>query len=212
VRLGSVFIAFTVLVPSFTATVGAAGANRCVAASPGQICSSRRCFIIFGLAMYKVFELRLPHSAQNCGRGRQRQGWISQRSLSMGPDICSCRHSPAFFVYRFDSYLLPRLLPPARIGVQNHRFTVLTFSGGALRAVLPAHLPGWLAKLPRSGAWLTTSGNNGVSGKSPPPSSSSQCRSGLAVAYRTQPVMLALVLSRRLLRVGTEFLTLDLTR
>lgn len=158
VRLAAVYslgivIAFTTIGAVLAATVGAAGAQR-LAQNPWVNLAFAALFVVFAFALLEVIELRLPASLQGLtATGRKHGGTLGVLGMGL-----------AFVIAAFTctAPIIGTVLvaaSQATTGADWFR-PILGMTAFALALALPFFLlalfPGWLARLPRSGAWLST--------------------------------------------------------
>jgi thiol:disulfide interchange protein DsbD len=148
-----IVLAFTAIGAVLAATVGAAGANQ-LAASPWVNLAFAVLFVVFGLALLEVMDLRLPASLQGLtGAGRKHGGTLGVLGMGLTFVIAAFTCTAPFV----GTVLVAAA--NASSGAQWFR-PVLGMAVFAAALALPFFLlalfPGWLARLPRSGAWLST--------------------------------------------------------
>jgi thiol:disulfide interchange protein DsbD len=158
VRLAGVYslgivLAFTAIGAVLAATVGASGANQ-LAANPWVNLAFALLFVLFGLALLEVVELRLPAGLQGlAGRGSRHGGTWGVLGMGLTFVIAAFTCTAPFV----GTILVAA--SQASTGAQWFRPIVgmMAFATAlALPFFLLALFPGWLARLPRSGAWLST--------------------------------------------------------
>lgn len=158
VRLASVYclgivLAFTLIGAVLAATVGAAGANR-LAASPWTNLIFAGLFVLFGLSLLEIVELRPPAILQKyVGAGQKTGGTLGV--LGMGLTfVVSAFTCTAPFI---GTVLVAA--SSAQTGMQWVR-PIVGMTAFASALALPffvlALFPSLLARLPKSGAWLST--------------------------------------------------------
>ncbi|MDX1933631.1 MAG: cytochrome c biogenesis protein CcdA [Capsulimonadales bacterium] len=145
--------AFTGIGAILAATIGAAGATR-VAANPWTNLAFAILFIVFGLALLEVFELRLPAGLQNLtGKGRQVGGTLGVLLMGLTFVIAAFTCTAPFV----GTVLVAASTASSGAEWLRPILGMATFATAlALPFFLLALFPGWLAKMPKSGAWLTT--------------------------------------------------------
>ncbi len=149
-----IVLAFTAIGAVLAATVGAAGANRAGGEPVGQPRGFSLLFVVFGLALLEVTELRLPASLQGLtGAGRRHGGVLGVLGMGLTFVIAAFTCTAPFI----GTVLVAAA--NASSGAQWFR-PILGMAVFATALALPffvlALFPGWLARLPKSGAWLTT--------------------------------------------------------
>lgn len=146
-----IVLAFTALGAVLAATVGAAGPNK-VAANPWVNLAFAALFVVFGLALLEVVELRPPAALQRL-TGRRSGGTAGVLLMGLTFVIAAFTCTAPFI----GTVLVAAA--GATTGAQWFR-PILGMAVFALALALPFFLlalfPGWLARLPRSGAWLST--------------------------------------------------------
>lgn len=158
VRLAAVYslgivLSFTAIGGVLAATIGAAGANR-LFTNPWLNLTFAALFVVFGLALLELVELRLPAGLQRMtGAGRKHGGTLGV--LGMGFTFVAAAFTcTAPFI---GTVLVAAA--SASTGAQWVR-PILGMTAFSTALALPffvlALFPGWLARLPRSGAWLST--------------------------------------------------------
>ena len=150
-----IVLSFTTIGAVFAAVFGAAGANR-FAANPFVNVVFAVLFIVFGLAMLEMVELRPPAFLQ-----RLRGGGVSTPAvgvlgvLGMGLTFvvaaftCTAPFIGTILVAASTASTGSQWLPPL-VGMLSFALAI------ALPFFLLALFPAWLVRLPRSGAWLST--------------------------------------------------------
>ena len=149
----AIILMFTALGGIMAATVGAAGANQ-LAANPWVNLVFGVLFVLFGIALLEVIELRLPASLQNLGGGRNAVGGV------LGVFFMGLTFAIATFTCTapfIGTVLVAASSATSAGGWVRPILGMMTFSSAiALPFFLLAIFPGLLAKLPKSGAWLST--------------------------------------------------------
>ncbi|GAB4452597.1 MAG: hypothetical protein OHK0029_03810 [Armatimonadaceae bacterium] len=158
VKLASIYclgiiLAFTALGAIMAATVGAAGANR-IAANPWVNLTFAALFIVFGLALLEVFELRLPSGLQNLsGKGRETGGTLGVLFMGLTFVIAAFTCTAPFI----GTVLVAAASANSGADWVRPIVGMASFATAlALPFFLLALFPGMLAKMPKSGSWLTT--------------------------------------------------------
>lgn len=148
-----IVVAFTAIGGILAATVGAAGANR-LAASPWVNLGFAILFVVFALALLEIFELRLPAGLQNLTSvGRKHGGTLGVLGMGLTFVIAAFTCTAPF---------VGTILVAASSASSGAEWVrpIVGMAAFASALALPffvlALFPGWLAKLPRSGAWLST--------------------------------------------------------
>jgi thiol:disulfide interchange protein DsbD len=149
----AIIVAFTAIGGILAATVGAAGANR-LAANPWVNLAFAVLFVIFGVALLEVIELRLPSSLQQtASRGRSVGGvlgvFFMGLTFAIATFTCTAPFIGTVLVAASTASTAGAWLRPI-LGMATFAAAV------ALPFFLLALFPGLLARLPRSGSWLST--------------------------------------------------------
>jgi thiol:disulfide interchange protein DsbD len=143
-----IIVAFTAIGVVLALVVGASGAAK-FATNPWTNVAFGVLFVVFGLALLEIFDLRLPQSVQAAAGGRR--GGIAGVAFMGITFVVSAFTCTAPFV--------GTVLAAAASGGNLLR-PILGMAFFAAALALPFFLlalfPGLLARLPRSGAWLTT--------------------------------------------------------
>ncbi|MBC8103549.1 MAG: thioredoxin family protein [Cytophagales bacterium] len=146
-----IILAFTAIGAVLAATVGAAGANR-FAASPWTNLVFGILFIVFALALLEVVEIRPPAFLQR-GGGDRATGTLGVLGMGLTFVVAAFTCTAPFI----GTVLVAAA--SASTGAQWVR-PILGMMAFATALALPffvlALFPGLLAKLPKSGVWLTT--------------------------------------------------------
>jgi thiol:disulfide interchange protein len=145
-----IVVSFTVFGLVMAVTVGAAGATR-FAANPWVNLGFATLFVVFGLALLEVFELKLPGKVQNLtGAGRKTGGMLGVFLLGLTFVIASFTCAAPF---------VGTVMVLAANGKEFFR-PILGMALFATALALPFFLlaifPSLLKKMPKSGDWLTT--------------------------------------------------------
>ena len=148
-----IVLAFTALGAVAAATIGAAGAQR-FAANPWTNLAFAALFLVFGLALLEIFEIRLPLKIQNLAAGGQKaSGLVGVLGLGLTFVIAAFTCTAPFI----GTVLVAAA--QAKTGADWVR-PVLGMAVFASALALPFFLlalfPSLLARLPKSGSWLTT--------------------------------------------------------
>ncbi len=158
VRLAAVYslgivLSFTAIGGILAATIGAAGANQ-LFTNPWLNLSFAALFVVFGLALLELLELRLPAGLQRMtGAGRKHGGTLGV--LGMGFTFVAA-------AFTCTAPFIGTVLVAAAGASSGAQWVrpILGMTVFATALALPffvlALFPGWLARLPRSGAWLST--------------------------------------------------------
>jgi thiol:disulfide interchange protein len=154
VKLASVYatgiiVAFTAIGLVLAVTIGAAGANN-FAAHPVTNLVFGILFVVFGLAMLEVMEIRPPRFLEDkAGQARQKSGIVGVLLMGITFVITAFTCTAPF---------IGTVLVAAATGdLSRPIIGMLAFSSAlALPFFLLAFFPALLAKMPKSGAWLTT--------------------------------------------------------
>lgn len=158
VRLAGVYslgivLSFTAIGAVLAATIGATGANQ-LFTNPWLNLAFAALFVVFGLALLEVVELRLPAGLQRLtGAGRKHGGTLGV--LGMGFTFVAA-------AFTCTAPFIGTVLVAAASASSGAQWVrpILGMTAFATALALPffvlALFPGWLARLPRSGAWLTT--------------------------------------------------------
>jgi thiol:disulfide interchange protein len=133
--------------------MGAAGANQ-IAANPWVNLVFAILFIVFGLALLELFELRLPASIQNLsGKGRDIGGTVGVFFMGLTFVIAAFTCTAPFV----GTVLVAASAATTGSDWIRPLIGMVAFAAAlALPFFLLALFPGLLAKLPKSGAWLST--------------------------------------------------------
>ncbi|MGC4045923.1 MAG: cytochrome c biogenesis protein CcdA [Armatimonas sp.] len=146
-----IIAAFVLIGVGISATVGASGAYR-FATHPLTNLGFATLFVIFGLAMLEVFNLDLPPALQGLAGGR--------RSGTLGVLVMGLTFVVTAFTCTAPFVGSVLILASKATGAQALLKPVAGMAVFALALSLPffilALFPPLLAKLPRSGAWLST--------------------------------------------------------
>ena len=158
VRLAAVYslgivLSFTAIGGVLAATIGAAGANR-LFTNPWLNLTFAALFVVFGLALLELVELRLPAGLQRMtGAGSRHGGTLGV--LGMGFTFVAA-------AFTCTAPFIGTVLVAAASASSGAQWVrpILGMTVFATALALPffvlALFPGWLARLPRSGAWLST--------------------------------------------------------
>ena len=158
VRLAAVYslgiiLSFTLLGGVTAATLGATGAGD-IASNPWLNIAFAALFIIFGLALLEIFEIRLPSKLQNlAGNGRNASGILGVLGLGftfvIAAFTCTAPFIGAVLVTAAQAKSSGDWLRPI--------LGMVTFATAlAMPFFVLSLFPALLAKLPKSGSWLTT--------------------------------------------------------
>jgi thiol:disulfide interchange protein DsbD len=158
VRLAAVYslgivLSFTAIGGVLAATIGASGANR-LFTNPWLNLSFAVLFVVFGLALLELIELRLPAGLQRVtGAGSRHGGTLGV--LGMGFAFVAA-------AFTCTAPFIGTVLVAAASASSGAQWVrpILGMTVFATALALPffvlALFPSWLARLPRSGAWLST--------------------------------------------------------
>ena len=149
----AIVLMFTALGGILAATVGAAGANQ-LATNPYLNLVFGLLFILFGVALLEVIELRLPSNLQNLsGAGGNIGGVLGVFFMGLTFAIATFTCTAPFI----GTVLVAASSATSAGAWVRPILGMMTFSAAiALPFFLLALFPGLLAKLPKSGAWLST--------------------------------------------------------
>ena len=149
----AIILMFTALGGVLAATVGAAGANQ-LAANPWVNLVFGLLFLLFGVALLEIIELRLPGKLQNLsGAGSNIGGVLGVFFMGLTFAIATFTCTAPFI----GTVLVAASSATSAGGWVRPILGMMTFSAAiALPFFLLALFPGLLAKLPKSGAWLST--------------------------------------------------------
>lgn len=148
-----IVIAFTAIGAVLAATVGAGGAQN-LATNPWVNLGFAILFVVFALALLEVVELRLPQGMHGLtAAGRRHGGTLGVLGMGLTFVVAAFTCTAPFI----GTILVAAA--SASTGSQWLR-PILGMAVFAAALALPFFLlalfPGWLARLPRSGAWLST--------------------------------------------------------
>ncbi len=148
-----IVLAFTGIGAVLAATVGAAGANQ-LAANPWVNLAFTTLFVLFALSLLEVVELRLPASLQRLAvGGRGHSGTLGVLGMGLTFVIAA---------FTCTAPIMGTVLVAASQASSGGQWVrpILGMAVFATALALPFFLlalfPGWLARLPKSGAWLST--------------------------------------------------------
>ncbi len=149
----AIIVAFTGIGAVLAATIGASGANQ-VAANPYVNLVFAGLFVLFGVALLEVVELRLPSGLQSLSsKGNEVGGTLGVGFMGLTFVIAAFTCTAPFI----GTVLVAA--SQAQSGAQWVR-PILGMTAFATALALPFFLlalfPGLLARLPKSGAWLST--------------------------------------------------------
>jgi thiol:disulfide interchange protein DsbD len=158
VRLASLYslgivVTFAAVGGILAKVMGAAGANQ-IAANPWVNLVFAVLFVVFGLALLEIFELRLPAGIQNLsGKGRDVGGTVGVFFMGLTFVIAAFTCTAPFI----GTVLVAASTASSGADWIRPLIGMVSFATAlALPFFLLALFPGLLAKLPKSGAWLST--------------------------------------------------------
>ena len=148
-----IIVSFTLIGAVLAATIGATGANR-LFTNPWLNLAFAALFVIFGLALLEIIELRLPRALQGfAGAGNRHGGTLGVLGMGLtfvaAAFTCTAPFMGTVLIAAADASTGAQWVRPI-VGMGAFATAL------ALPFFLLALFPGWLARLPRSGAWLST--------------------------------------------------------